>query len=110
MGPDTGRRVLAGFLLALFAVLFVMRSLETLPRPRPPRADAVGYVTIAWNIVHYGTFSLSPERPDKAPWPVMRRPPAYPLLLAAIILASPDLRRLDLESFFDDATQTRLWP
>ena len=105
-----GRRVLAGFLLALFAALFVLRSLETLQEDRPPKYDARDYVTIAYNLVHHGSFSLSAERPDKPPWPGMHRAPAYPFFLALIIAASPELRHLDLDSFLQEESQSRLWP
>ena len=110
MRVATDKKVLVGCLLTFYAVLFVVRSLETLQVARAPRYDAQDYVTIALNVVHHGTFSISPERPDKPPWPGMDRAPAYPLLLAVGILASPGLRSLDTSAYFKDESQASLRP
>jgi len=110
MRAATDTKVLAGFLLCLYVVLFIFRGLETLRVDRTPRFDAQDYATMAYNVAHYGVFSLSLERPDKPPLPMMHRPPAYPFLLALGIWASPDVRALDMEAFFKDESQARLRP
>lgn len=106
----TERRAFAAVLVTLYAILFFLQNLETLREDRTPEFDAQQYVTIAWNIAHHGTVSLSPDVPGKPVWPTMHRPPAYPFILAMGILVSPDLRSLDLAGFFKEEAQPRLAP
>jgi len=106
----TDKRVLAGFLLLLYLVLFFFRGHETLQEEQVPRFDAQDYVTHAFSLVHHGVFSLSPNRPGSTPYPSMHRAPGYPFFLALGIWASPTLRALDLEQFFAEGSQARLRP
>jgi len=80
---------------AVFLALLAFQIGDRIEERRVPRRDAEQYLTAAWHIAHDATLSLAPEgaRPDR---PSAHRAPAYPALLAAVILASPDLRALTL--------------
>jgi hypothetical protein len=102
-------RGLAVFSVSLYILIFILQCLDSL-QERAPRYDAQQYITLAYHIVHHGTFSLNPDEPGKTLWPTMHRAPAYPLFLALGIWASPGVRALDLETFSKEDRQAELAP
>lgn len=104
------RRVLTAVLLAAtFLALFLFQVAETIEQRRVPRRDAEQYVTMGWHIAHDATASLAREgaRPDR---PSCHRAPAYPALLAAVILVVPELRAMTLGEILHEDSVARLRP
>ena len=109
-GQHTVSRGLTAVLLAaMFVALFLFEMGETIEEWRVPRRDAEQYALVGWHIAHDFTASLAPEgaRPDR---PSAHRAPAYPALLAAVILASPDLRAVTLGEILNPDSLPKLRP
>jgi hypothetical protein len=81
------RALLVALLLCLSAFVQLVSVSRTVV-DHPLRADAGEYFSYAWNLAHYGTYSIDPtwqRGPDAAaPAPDAYRPPGYPLFLRAL--------------------------
>lgn len=78
--PRFASLLIAVGLLALVLVRFAGGDVE-----RPLSADEREYLIAAGNILRYGTYSDLPVTAGPAPPPTSRRPPAYPLFIAAVL-------------------------
>jgi 4-amino-4-deoxy-L-arabinose transferase-like glycosyltransferase len=67
--------------------------------------DSYQYVTIAYNIVKYKSFSLEQkDQPNLEP--TAYRTPVFPLYLAFAIATNPELRQMNLEDLFTKGLKT----
>ncbi|MBE3092277.1 MAG: glycosyltransferase family 39 protein [Actinobacteria bacterium] len=67
--------------------------------------DSYQYVTIAYNIVKYKSFSLEQkDQPNLEP--TAFRTPVFPLYLAFVIATNPELRQMSLEDLFTKGLKT----
>ena len=82
---------LASLLIAIGLLALVLGRFAGGDVERPLSADEREYLIAAGNILRYGTYSDLPFLPvtaGPAPPPTSRRPPAYPLFIAAVLAAS----------------------
>jgi len=85
------RARLASLLIAFGLLALVLGRFAGGNVERPLSADEREYLIAAGNILRYGTYSDLPYLPvtaGPAPPPTSRRPPAYPLFIAAVLAAS----------------------
>lgn len=103
------RALIAVALASVFLALFFFQVGNTIEERRVPRRDAEQYIMVGYHIAHDATASIAPEgaRPDR---PSAHRAPAYPALLATVILASPDLRALTLGEILHEDSLPKLRP
>ena len=82
------RRRLTSLLIAIGLLVLVLGRFARGNVERPLSADEREYLIAAGNILRYGTYSDLPVTAGPAPHPTSRRPPVYPLFIAAVLTAS----------------------
>lgn len=88
--------------ILLGLALAALTWLTATQRDWRPVSDEVEYLSIAWNLGHRGSFSMS--APDALePIPTAYREPGYPLLILAITRLVPSLAEAPPACFFYDA-------
>jgi hypothetical protein len=74
-----------------------------------PKNDRIQYLTLAYNMINYGTFSHEAKSGNSLS-PSRYRPPGYPVFLAANMLFSPSLQELNLNEILSRDKQILLQP